>query len=65
MLGGLGGYRIKTGTVGINEAVTQNGFHVGFGTRLGPLGFVEIRYVQIAGDARDTRYIPVTLGIRF
>ena len=67
LLGGLGAYRIKTGPAGSSQAVRHNGFHVGFGTKLGSLGFggfVEIRYVQIAGDSSDTKYIPVTVGFR-
>ena len=68
LLGGLGAYRIETGLVGFSQAVVQNGFHVGFGTKLGSLGFggfVEIRYVQIGGDSGvDTKYIPVTVGFR-
>lgn len=67
LLGGLGAYRIETGPVGFSQAVNRNGFHVGFGTKLGSLGFgafAEIRYVQIGGGLSDTKYIPVTVGFR-
>jgi hypothetical protein len=30
----------------------------------GDVGFVELRYVQINGVAGDTRYVPVTVGLR-
>ena len=67
LLGGLGAYRVETGLVGSSDPVNRNGFHLGFGTKIGSLGFggfVEIRYVQIGGDAGDTKYIPVTVGFR-
>jgi len=67
LLGGVGAYRVETGPVGDSQAVNRNGFHVGFGMKFGSLGFggfVEIRYVQIGGGLGDTKYIPVTVGIR-
>ena len=66
LLGGLGSYRIDSGPLDMTEAVTDRGYHAGFGVVIGGLGFgafAEIRYVQINGTT-STKLIPVTLGLR-
>ena len=64
LLGGVGRYRTDAGPLGSSVTDTRRGFHAGFGINLGAVGFVEIRYVQINGDAGDTKYIPMTFGLR-
>jgi hypothetical protein len=63
LLGGLGQYRLESGALGLSQAVTESGFHGGFGARMGTL-FVEIRYVQVNSEPGRSRYIPVTVGLR-
>ncbi|MBU00944.1 MAG: hypothetical protein CME14_06715 [Gemmatimonadetes bacterium] len=66
LLAGIGSYRLDAG--GTEGAQTNRGFHGGFGVGIGALGFggfAEIRLVSISGDTGNTRYIPVTLGLRF
>lgn len=65
LLGGVGQYRLETGLAGLRQAVDLSGFHAGFGIALGSVGFVEIRYVQMNGDAGDTKYVPMTVGLLF
>jgi hypothetical protein len=65
--GGLGSYRTELGAIGVTETVTDTGYHGGFGVNVGTGGlggFAEIRYLQISGDARTIRLIPLTLGLR-
>ena len=64
LLGGVGQYRTDAGPIGASIAESQRGFHAGFGINLGAVGFVEIRYVQIDADLGDTKYIPMTFGLR-
>ena len=67
LLGGIGKYRLKAGPAGMSTAVTDNGLHAGFGLNLGAIGFggfVEIRYVQVNTAGDDTKYLPLTVGLR-
>ncbi len=64
-IAGIGQYRMDSSA---GEAVTNSGFHGGFGVSIGALGvggFAEIRVVNINGENGDVRYIPVTVGLRF
>jgi len=66
LLAGMGSYRLDSRSTELPE--TSRGIHGGFGVGIGALGFggfAEIRFVSISGDIRKTRYIPVTLGLRF
>lgn len=68
-LAGIGSYRLDySSEFGLGEAQTNTGYHAGFGVTLGILGFggfLEARFVNVSADAGDTRYIPVTFGLRF
>ncbi|MCH2464909.1 MAG: hypothetical protein MK237_03270, partial [Gemmatimonadetes bacterium] len=66
LLAGIGSYRLDTG--GTEEVQTNRGIHGGFGVGIGALGFggfAEIRFVSISLETGNTRYIPVTFGLRF
>ena len=66
LLAGMGSYRLDTRSAELPE--TSRGIHGGFGVGIGALGFggfAEVRFVSISGDSGNTRYIPVTLGLRF
>ncbi|MDA0311529.1 MAG: outer membrane beta-barrel protein [Gemmatimonadetes bacterium] len=65
VLAGFGRYRVDPSAT---AAETNKGFHGGFGVSLGALGlggYAEIRVVNVSGATGDTRYIPVTVGLRF
>ena len=67
VIGGVGTYRLDSG---VADPVTNRGVHGGFGVSLGALGFggfAEIRLVNISGTggADATRFIPLTVGLRF
>lgn len=67
LLVGLARSRLDAGPVGMSRAVYRNGFGAGFGVAVGSSrfgGFVEIRYVQVAGEPSATKYVPVTVGLR-
>jgi hypothetical protein len=67
LFGGYGSYRTKSGPVGAEETVSENGPHAGFGVAVGGMGFsgfAEVRYVRIEGP-QATRMIPFTVGLRF
>ena len=66
LLAGWGTYRVEAGPEGMTEAITDPGYHGGFGVAIGGLGlgaYAEIRYVQI-NAATTTRLIPFTIGLR-
>ena len=65
VLAGVGTYRVDNG---VDSPETDRGIHGGFGVSLGALGFggfAEVRLVNIDGVAGKTRYIPLTVGLRF
>jgi len=66
VLAGFGQYRVADS--GDDAPVSNRGYHGGFGAALGALGagaFFEIRLVNVTGLGQTTRYIPVTVGLRF
>ena len=68
VIAGIGTYRLDDSSAA--DAVSNRGFHGGFGVSLGALGlggFAELRLVNISGTAGagGTRYFPLTVGIRF
>ena len=69
MFAGYGKYRQDfSSEFGAGDAVTNAGYHAGFGVEAGILGFggfVEARFVNVNGDGGDSRYIPITVGIKF
>ena len=67
VLGGIGSYRTEASS---GPVVAKRGYHAGFGVNVGALGlgaFAEVRIVNIpaGGMGDDTRFIPVTVGLRF
>jgi hypothetical protein len=67
LLAGIGSYRTEAGPIDEPVAVTETGYHGGFGVAVGGLGlgaFAEIRYIHITGD-ESAALIPLTLGLRF
>ena len=63
---GLGGIGLQPYLLA--EVQINRGIHGGFGVGIGALGFggfAEIRFVSISLETGNTRYIPVTLGLRF
>jgi hypothetical protein len=68
LFGGFGRYRIESGPIDATTTVTDPGFHGGFGVNIGAGGlgaFAEIRYVQVNGTDTESRFIPLTFGLRF
>lgn len=66
ILGGVGQYRLKFDATGI-DAVTDNGYHGGFGVNVGAMGFggfAELRVVNVSQSVGDARFVAVTLGLR-
>ncbi len=66
ILAGLGSYRYDDSTAA--DALTNGGYHGGFGASIGALGFggfAEVRLVNINGDDGDRRYVAATFGFRF
>ena len=67
VLAGIGSYRVTAGLAGAQEAITNRGYHGGFGVAIGGLGlggFAELRYVTIDAPG-SVRLIPLTVGLRF
>jgi hypothetical protein len=68
LLVGLARNRLNAGPVGMSRTVYRNGFNAGFGVAVGSGafgGFLEIRYVQVAGETSANKYVPVSVGLRF
>jgi hypothetical protein len=67
VLAGIGSYRTESGPEDEPVAVTDTGYHGGFGVAIGGVGFgafAEIRYVHIS-SAESAALIPLTVGVRF
>ena len=66
---GWGKYRQEySADFGPGDSQTHPGYHAGFGVEAGILGlggFVEVRIVNVSRDISDSRYVPLTVGIRF
>ena len=69
LFAGWGKYRQSYSTeFGLGDSQTNSGYHAGFGVEAGLLGigaFAEVRIVNVDGDTSDSRYVPVTVGIKF
>ncbi|HSK17745.1 MAG TPA: outer membrane beta-barrel protein [Longimicrobiales bacterium] len=70
IIGGVGFYNGKDDIPGLDtESETELGVNVGAGVRLGLVGlggvFAEARLHNIFTEGESTRFIPVSLGIRF
>lgn len=65
---GVGRYRVDADFADEDlDAVTETGFHGGFGVNIGALGlggFAEFRAVQINTDGYKIRYFPISVGFR-
>lgn len=76
IIGGVGMYNVKADVEGIedSEGTTEFGINAGIGVRLGLVGlggvFAEARLHNVFGESEgeesgSTRFVPVSLGIRF
>lgn len=70
IIGGVGMYNGKADIEGVDtESSTDFGVNVGAGVRLGLVGlggvFAEARLHNIFSEGESTRFVPVSLGIRF
>lgn len=70
IVGGVGMYNGKSDVPGFDsESETDMGVNIGAGVRLGLVGlggvFAEARLHNIFTEGESTRFIPVSLGIRF
>jgi len=66
LLGGLGMYRTSVDVDG-QDPVSDPGFQGAFGVNIGALGFggfAEVRFVNVNGESRDSRFVTATLGLR-
>jgi hypothetical protein len=65
-LAGLGSYRKSVDVSGV-DAVSDNGFHGGFGVNIGAIGFGgfgEVRLVNVSQSTGDARFVTATVGFR-
>ena len=65
-LAGVGAYRTSVDVSGV-DAVSDNGFHGGFGVNIGAIGFGgfgEVRLVSVSQSGGDARFVTATIGFR-